>query len=76
MGNPETLLLLMTLFNTLPNYIPRPQPIVFSCTLGSHVVKTIELTNPTNKTVAYWVKLDGSTDFVLNDDDNFRIEPK
>lgn len=39
-------------------------------------MKTIELTNVTVKTVAYRVKLDGSTDFILEDEDNIKIKPK
>ena len=76
MGYPETLLLLMTLFNTLPNYLPRQSPVLFSCILGSQVVKTIELNNPTGKAVSYWVKLDGSSDFTLDDEDNIKIPPR
>ena len=36
---------------------------MFNCVLGDKCSKTIELTNPTSKPIAYWVKKDGSDDF-------------
>ena len=49
------LLFLIQLYNTLPHYIPKGGPVVFSCVLGEEVIKTIELRNDTRKPVSYWV---------------------
>ena len=49
---------------------------MFQCILGEEVIKSIDLTNPTNKAVSYWVKYEGHPDFSLESDDNFKIEPK
>lgn len=35
----------MQLYNTLPHYVPKPSPIIFSCILGEEIVKYIELEN-------------------------------
>ncbi|KAL4497051.1 hypothetical protein ABPG72_002207 [Tetrahymena utriculariae] len=74
----ETVLFLIQLFNSLPNYIPKGQPIIFSCVLGEEVTKTIELTNPSNKTIHYWVKRTGCTDFQIetNEADTIKLDPK
>ena len=73
----EIILFLMPIFNALPNYIAKGQPIIFNCILGDKITKTIELTNPTvNKNISYWVNYDGSPDFVPEFQDCFKIEPK
>lgn len=57
----------------MPHYLPKGPPIVFSCVLGDKVVKYIELKNPTNKPISYWVyKFEGDK----NDTDYFKIEDK
>ena len=71
----EMVLFCLTLFLGLPNYIPKAT-IEFPCVLGERVTKTVELTNPSNKPITYWVKLEGSPDFVLEHPDEFSIEPK
>ncbi|KAL4498636.1 hypothetical protein ABPG72_019754 [Tetrahymena utriculariae] len=73
----ETLLFCIQLFFSLPHYIPKGQPIIFQCVLGEEVIKNIELQNPTNKPISYWVQLESQGgDFSLESDDNFVIEPK
>lgn len=69
-------LFIIQLYNQLPHYQPRQPTIIFSCVLGEEVTKTIELTNPTNKPISYWVKYDGSPDFIPEFLDSFKIEPK
>jgi hypothetical protein len=59
----EMILFIMQLYISLPNYVPKGTPILFSCVLGEEVTKTIELNNPTAKPVSYWVKYEGSPDF-------------
>lgn len=49
---------------------------MFACTLGDEVVKCIELSNPTNKPISYFVTLEGHSDFSLEGEDSFIIEPK
>ena len=44
--------------------------------LGEEVVKNIELTNPTNKPISYWVNLEDHPDYKLESDEAFTIEPK
>ena len=72
----EIILFLIQLYNALPNYVSKGQPIIFSCTLGEEVIKTIELTNPTTKPISYWVKYDGSSDFKPEFEDCFKIEAR
>lgn len=48
----------MTLMHTLPHYIPKGGPIIFPCSLQGDVTKIIEITNPTNRPISYWVKLE------------------
>lgn len=71
----EQVLFLLQLMHALPHYIPKSQPIIFSCTLGEEVIKVIELTNPTNKPISYYANLDPHPDFSLETDDTFVIEP-
>ena len=70
----ENILFIIHLLHTLPHYIPKATPINFSCILGEEIIKNIELTNPTNKTISYWVKLEGSPDFSI-DKENVKLEP-
>lgn len=66
----------MHLMNVLPNYLPKSNAIVFQCVLGKDVIRTLDIHNPTNKAISYWVKYEGAPDFVLESDDYFKIEPK
>ena len=69
------MLFALQLFTSLPNYIPKGGPVLFQCTLGTEVVKNIELTNPTTKQIAYYVRKDGHSDFTI-ECDSVKIEPK
>ncbi|CAD8117028.1 unnamed protein product [Paramecium sonneborni] len=71
----EMIMLLVQLFFSLPYYIPQKEPIFFSCVLGEEVVKSIELKNPTQKPISYWVKYEGHPDFQLEGDESIKIEP-
>jgi hypothetical protein len=59
-------LLLVNLYQTLPNYIPKCA-ITFTCILGDEVTKTIELQNPANKPIMYWINIEGCQDFFVED---------
>jgi hypothetical protein len=76
MGHPETVMFLINLLMILPNYVAKPQAVVFSCVLGASVIKTIELTNPSGKVVCYGIKIEGSPDFLLEDGDSLTLEPR
>ena len=47
----------------MPHYIPKGEFIIFECILGDEIIKEIELSNPTNSQISYWVNLEGSSDF-------------
>lgn len=68
------MLLLMSLFTQLPNFLPKREPLLFQCVLGSVVMKQITLSNPTKEVLAYRVKLEGSPDFSI-EEDSVKIEP-
>lgn len=77
----DSIIFITQLVQALPHYIPKEQPLIFSCTLSSEVIKQIELSNPTTKTIHYWVNLDGHPDFSIKNPVNFehecvKIEPK
>lgn len=57
----------------LPFYVPKQEPVVFKCILGEEVIRTIELTNPSNKAVTYVARYEGSEDFQLLSEEKFRI---
>ena len=57
----------------MPHYIPKAT-IEFPAVLGDLVTKNIELSNPSKNPISYWVKMDGSSDFMI-EDDSVRIEP-
>ena len=56
-------LLIYQLYECLPQQIPKTSPIVFSCELGEKCVKYIDIKNPSNKFINYWMKMEGSSDF-------------
>ena len=56
--------------------LPRGDPIVFTCDLGSTVTKSIEIKNPSSKVINYWVKIEGSKDFQAEERESISIEPK
>ncbi|KAK3255401.1 hypothetical protein CYMTET_35412 [Cymbomonas tetramitiformis] len=60
----EMLIFVLYLYQTLPQFIPKTT-IEFSGLLGQTLVKTIELTNPSKKSISYAARLEGSTAFSL-----------
>ncbi len=65
----------------MPHYIPKGEFIIFECILGDEIIKEIELSNPTNSQISYWVNLEGSSDFTTKncgniENDTIKIEPK
>lgn len=48
---------------------------MFSSCLMEEMQKSIELINNTNRTIHYWVKYDGSPDFI-KESDSVTIQPK
>lgn len=62
----ECLLFILLLYQGLPHYIPKTQ-IPFPCVLGEVVTKTIELQNPSSRPVSYFVSLEGSSDFSVQE---------
>lgn len=71
----ENILFLTALYQTLENFIPKKDPIVFSGILGDTVEKNIEIFNPINKLISYHVKLEGCSDFWI-EEELLRLEPK
>lgn len=69
------IILLVQLYQTLPNYIPKCA-ITFSCTLGDDVTKTIELNNPASKPINYWINIEGSSDFFVEDQKEIILSAK
>jgi len=70
----DMLLFVLFLYQNLPHYVPKTM-IVFSTMLGQAVVKNIELTNPSKKSITYFVNLQGSSDFSIKES-LVKIEPK
>ena len=58
----DMMLFCIYLFNLLPSLIPRAT-IGFDGRLNDNVVKHIELTNPSGKTLVYTIRIDGSKEF-------------
>ena len=67
------ILLLLHLYVYLPFYTSKQDPILFKCVLGEEIIKNIELNNPTQKDVLYTAKYEGSDDFTLLSEEEFRI---
>lgn len=59
----------------MPHYKPKNEIIFFECILGESVTKLIELNNPTYKGVSYYVRYEGSSDFII-EESSFKIEPR
>mmetsp|Transcript_4456 Transcript_4456/g.14438 ORF Transcript_4456/g.14438 Transcript_4456/m.14438 type:complete len:1214 (+) Transcript_4456:374-4015(+) len=70
----EMTIFLMYLYQALPQLLPRAQ-IDFEGKLGENLVKTLELTNPSNKVIVYHARLEGHSDFTI-DQTMVRLEPK
>ncbi|EGR27115.1 hypothetical protein IMG5_201370 [Ichthyophthirius multifiliis] len=72
----ELMLFCLQMMHSLPHYIPKINPIIFSCVLGEEVIRNIILSNPTNRIISYQVRMEGSNHFKMESDENFAIEPK
>ncbi|CAG9335550.1 unnamed protein product [Blepharisma stoltei] len=71
----EALLFVLQLYQGLPHYIPKCK-IIFSCPLSEKIVKNIELTNPSNKSVNYWVRIEGSSDYTFEAQESITLPSK
>ena len=67
------MLFCIQLYQSLPHYVPKAS-IEFPAVLGDLVTKNIELSNPSKNPISYWVKLIGSSDFSI-EQEQVRIEP-
>lgn len=72
-GEKEFVLLLHHLYTTLPHYYPKPNPVIFNCYLGDEQTKTIDISNPSNKSVSYWVRIEGSSDYISEEKEFIKI---
>ena len=70
----EVVLLLAYLFQTLPQLAPK-NTIRFSAKLGEVETQYVELSNPSNKAVSYYARLEGHSDFALLNTTVF-LEPR
>lgn len=70
----EMLILVLHLFNQLPNYLNKGTE-VFSCVLGQSISRTLLIINKNNRPVSYWVKLEKEEDFKLEGGDHIKLEP-
>lgn len=61
------------LYESLPQQVPKTAPIIFSCELGEKCTKYIEIKNPSNKTINYWIKIEGSQDYFPEDRESIII---
>lgn len=71
----EALLFILGLYQGLPHYIPKCK-IVFACPLGEKTVKNIELSNPSGKSVNYWVRIEGSPDYTFDSQESVMLPAK
>jgi len=71
----DIMLFVHQLFQTIPHYQPKKEPVVFECVLSETVSKQIELNNATQKGISYYVRFEGSSDFLI-EETSFKIEPK
>ena len=69
----DMLLYCVYLYQTLPQFIP-VSTLEFSTLLGEEKVKSIELKNPSKKTIAYMARLEGDSSFQIQHS-NIRLEP-
>lgn len=70
----DMILFAIHLFQTLPHFLPK-QTIEFTCLLDELVTKHIVLTNPSNKPIYYWARLQGHKDFSI-ENDYVKVEPR
>ena len=63
----DMVLFCVQLFQTLPHYISKTS-IDFTCNLEDKITKNIVLSNPSQKSIFYWVRLQGHRDFSIETD--------
>ena len=57
-SNPkEMLVFLEKLYMILPSYLQKGEPIVFTCSFGQCMTKSIEINNPSKHPVTYFAKI-------------------
>ena len=63
------------LYNLLPHYIPKSESIYFTCEVGEEITKTIDIINPSNKSIVYSTKIIGNEDFSVAEE-TVKVEAK
>jgi hypothetical protein len=53
------LLILEGLYLILPSYLQKGEPVLFSCSLGQTITKSIEISNPSKHPITYMAKIEG-----------------
>ena len=71
----EMVLFCLQLYQGLPHYIPKCK-IVFSCPLKESIEKKVELSNNSTRPVNYWVRKEGSSDFIIDQTGYIVLPPK
>ena len=66
----------MILYNTLPHFKPKSKAIEFICNLGEEAIQNIDLINPLNNPLYYFINYEGNDDFTIEEDDQIKIDPK
>ena len=69
----EMMLIIENLYQILPSYLQKGEPIVFSCSFGQVMTKSIEITNPSKHPITYVAKIEGSKAYVIDNDCEFMI---
>ena len=69
----DMLLYVVYLYQTLPQFIP-VSTLEFNMLLGEEKIQSIELKNPSKKTIAYMARLEGDASFQITHS-NIRLEP-
>lgn len=70
------MLIAENLYLILPSYLQKGDPIVFSCSLGQVITKSIEITNPSKQAITYTAKIEGSRAYSIESEAEFVIEGK
>lgn len=73
--NPLAMMMMaVQLFKSLPSYAPK-MTIEFNCALHEKVMREVQITNPSSKSVTYSIKMYGSKSFET-EQDFIKMEPK
>ncbi|KAJ3096696.1 Cilia- and flagella-associated protein 47 [Phlyctochytrium planicorne] len=71
----EIMVLLLFLFQTLPHFMPKAS-VEFRGSLHDKVIKSIEISNPSNRALMYTAQLHGSQDFTMVEGQTLVVAPK